>query len=81
MKDRFSPKARVFWDKIPPDIQERLLDNVYCAQCRKMTAITDYTGRVESGRNGVGENLRMMNVELRMLNFLPWSFLREILKE
>jgi len=49
MKDRFSPKARVFWDKIPSDIQERLLRNVWCTQCSCMTMITDVVGKVDHG--------------------------------
>jgi len=47
--ERFTPRAKIFWNNIPPDIRERLLDNVYCAQCRSMTTITNYTGRIEQG--------------------------------
>ncbi|RQW01136.1 MAG: hypothetical protein EH225_09770 [Calditrichaeota bacterium] len=47
--DNFTQSAKTFWNNIPPDIQERLLDNVYCTQCRKMTTITNYTGRIECG--------------------------------
>ncbi|HEU19526.1 MAG TPA: hypothetical protein ENO00_09185 [Deltaproteobacteria bacterium] len=49
MPANFTPSAQVFWLNIPPDIRERLLGNVYCTQCRKMTTITDYTGRIEQG--------------------------------
>ena len=47
--DNFTKSAKTFWDKIPPAIRERLLDNVYFTQCRKMTTITDYTGSIEQG--------------------------------
>lgn len=47
--DNFTQSAEAFWKNLPPAIQERLLGNVYCAQCRKMTTITDYTGRIENG--------------------------------
>ncbi|MFH1251577.1 MAG: hypothetical protein V1715_10835 [bacterium] len=49
MLDKFSPPARAFWNKIPSDIQERLLDNACCAHCAAMTTITDYTGTIEKG--------------------------------
>ena len=49
MLDKFSPPAKAFWNKIPPDIQKRLLDNVWCAHCGEMTTITDYSGRIEQG--------------------------------
>lgn len=45
----FSNKAERIWSKIPPDIQKRLLTNVYCAQCGGVTTITDYTGRIVNG--------------------------------
>ena len=48
-KSCFTHSAKAFWDGIPPAIRERLLGNVYCAQCRKMTTIIDYTGRIENG--------------------------------
>lgn len=47
--DNLTPSARSFWNKIPPDIRERLLDNVYCVKCRNMTTITGYSGRIEHG--------------------------------
>ena len=45
----FSPLAKVFWNKIPAGIQERLLDNVWCSHCGEMTTIIDYGGLIENG--------------------------------
>ncbi|MBU1063443.1 hypothetical protein KKC74_01355 [bacterium] len=44
MNDRFTYAVKAFWEKIPPDIQERLLNNVWCSHCASITAITDYSG-------------------------------------
>jgi hypothetical protein len=49
MNDQFTPQAQNFWDAIPPDIQERLLSNVWCAACRTSVTITDFTGKIEKG--------------------------------
>jgi hypothetical protein len=48
-KTSFTPDAKTFWDNIPPGIQKRLLDNIWCSHCGEMTTITDYTGRIEQG--------------------------------
>lgn len=49
MNDQFTPQARKLWERIPKNIREELLANVWCATCRNMTSITDYAGNVEKG--------------------------------
>lgn len=49
MNQHFTKAAQQRWDRIPPDIQRRLLDNVWCSTCRGSTTIKDYSGRVERG--------------------------------
>ncbi|MBU1063439.1 hypothetical protein KKC74_01335 [bacterium] len=49
MLSRFTPRAGAFRETIPPDIQERLLDNAWCSHCSGMTTITDYSGTIENG--------------------------------
>lgn len=59
LPDKFSLSAKTFWNNIPSDIRERLLDNVYCTKCRSMTTITGYSGRIEQWRNGEMEQRRI----------------------
>lgn len=42
-----SPKAKAFWERIPADIRVRLLNNVYCTQCKGSTGITQVKGTIE----------------------------------
>ena len=49
MPQEVAAKAQAIWDAIPPQRQETLLRNVWCPNCAKMTTITDFTGRVETG--------------------------------
>lgn len=42
-----TPQAKAIWDKIPRDIQLRLLNNVFCATCRGNTGIGEVYGTVE----------------------------------
>ena len=49
MKQHITKAAQQRWDRIPPDIQRRFLDNVLCSTCCSSTAIKDYDGRVERG--------------------------------
>ncbi len=48
MKKKFTPDAQKKWDSIPGDIQDKLLKNVFCVKC-KLTAMIDYSGKVEKG--------------------------------
>lgn len=49
MKDRFTPRARAMWDRIPPEGRERLVANVWCTHCTAVTTIVDFSGSVKSG--------------------------------
>jgi hypothetical protein len=49
MSGEFTGKAKAMWDAIPPQIQERILTNVWCGHCSKATTITNFSGRVEKG--------------------------------
>ena len=49
MKDQFTPQARVMWDTISPQMQEKILNNVWCVHCSKGTSITDFEGQEEKG--------------------------------
>lgn len=45
----FTPPARQRWESIPADIRQRLLANVWCAQCRLETTITNFSGAIKGG--------------------------------
>ena len=45
----FTPEAQVHWDKIAPDIQKRIFDNVFCGRCSGSVVIRDYHGYLEDG--------------------------------
>ena len=49
MEDNLTPKAKKVWDSIPGDIRLKILNNVYCVQCREMTGIGNFTGKIEKG--------------------------------
>jgi hypothetical protein len=49
MNGKLTGQAKTMWDAIPPQMQQRILNNVWCVQCSKGTTITDFTGRVEKG--------------------------------
>ena len=49
MEDNLTPKAKKIWDSIPGDIRLKILNNVYCVQCREMTGIGNFTGKIEKG--------------------------------
>jgi hypothetical protein len=44
----FTAPAAKLWATLPPDTK-LLLANVYCAQCRGSTTITNFSGVVRSG--------------------------------
>ena len=46
MQPSFTPAAQILWNAIPSHFQERILHNVWCPHCRKMTTMTDFTGGV-----------------------------------
>ena len=45
----FTPKAKKIWEAIPGIIQFKILNNVWCVQCRKESSIGNLTGKIESG--------------------------------
>ena len=45
----FTPKAKKIWYAIASDIRIRLLNNVWCRHCGKMSSIGNLSGKVESG--------------------------------
>jgi hypothetical protein len=49
MEDNLTPKAKKIWQSIPGDIRLKILNNVWCVQCRDMTGIGNFTGKIEKG--------------------------------
>ena len=49
LDDSFTPKAKKIWEAIAGDIRIRLLNNVWCRHCGKMSSIGNLSGKVESG--------------------------------
>jgi phage regulator Rha-like protein len=45
----FTPKAKKIWEAIPGDIQFKILNNVWCVQCKKESSIGNLSGKIESG--------------------------------
>lgn len=53
-----TPKAAKFWSKIPIEIKQQLLANVYCFNCRDVVKIVDFKGTIQGGDlvlNGICE--------------------------
>jgi hypothetical protein len=48
-RDRFTPIAKNIWRAIPGDTQLKILNTVWCTQCRHMARITHITAKVDSG--------------------------------
>ena len=49
MSSEFTAEAKALWDSIPLQIQEQLVNNVWCSHCSGITTITDFKGGVEEG--------------------------------
>lgn len=49
IEDNFTPMAIKIWQAIPADIRLKILNNVWCVQCKKMAVIGKVRGNVESG--------------------------------
>jgi len=45
----FTPKAKKIWEAIAGDIRIRILNNVWCGNCGKLSSIGNLSGKVESG--------------------------------
>jgi hypothetical protein len=37
LEDNLTPKAKKIWQAIPADIRLKILNNVWCVQCKAMT--------------------------------------------
>ena len=48
--NKFTGKAQKMWCSIPQELQQSILNNVWCMRCFKMTTIVDFDGRVKSGK-------------------------------
>lgn len=46
---KFTPLAARRWAELDVQFQIRLLNNVWCVNCRKTTSIVQYDGRMERG--------------------------------
>lgn len=49
MIDTFTPEAKRIWESISADIREQILDTVWCGQCRKISSMVSFSGKIESG--------------------------------
>lgn len=49
MGGQFTLRAKAMWDVIPPQMQQRIVENVWCTRCRTAVTITDFSGHVEKG--------------------------------
>jgi len=47
-EDTFTPRAKNIWRAIPGDTQLKILDTVWCTQCRNMTGIVNISAKVDS---------------------------------
>jgi len=47
--EKFTTEAAILWGGIPIKIQEKILKNVFCFNCRAVVEIVNYTGIVETG--------------------------------
>lgn len=48
-EDTFTPRAKNIWRVIPGDTQFKILNTVWCTQCRNMTGIAHIIAKVDSG--------------------------------
>ena len=44
-----TPQAKKIWEAISPEIRMKLLNNVWCGRCGKMTGIGKIDARVDRG--------------------------------
>ena len=49
LEEKLTPKAKKIWQAIPADIRLKILNNVWCVQCKEITEIDNVSGKVESG--------------------------------
>jgi len=48
-RDTFTPAAERFWEAMPAREQTLVINNVWCAGCRKSSTLVRYTGRIQDG--------------------------------
>jgi hypothetical protein len=71
LTNNFSPQAAAFWENIPEDKKQIILNNVHCGQCRSVVTMINVSGFKEGsslvlqGRcGGCGENVARVLEEL-----------------
>lgn len=48
-EDTFTPKAQNIWRALPADTQLKILNTVWCTQCRNLAGIINISANVASG--------------------------------
>ena len=48
-KEQFTPKAAILWNTVPKEARERILKNVYCANCMASAEMVDPKGQEKKG--------------------------------
>ena len=48
-EEQFTARAAVLWGTIPSQARERILKNVFCAECRGSVEIIKFTGEERDG--------------------------------
>ena len=48
--NKFTGKAQKMWCSIPQELQQSILNDVWCMHCFKMTAMLHVDGTVKSGK-------------------------------
>jgi hypothetical protein len=46
---QFTPKAAKFWNAIPVEFQQKILEKVFCSKCGVGVRIINYTGAIKDG--------------------------------
>ena len=49
MANNFTNPAKVRWESISKEFQEKILSNVWCSSCLKATTIINFSGRINKG--------------------------------
>jgi hypothetical protein len=49
IEENFTPKAKKIWQAIPAEIRLKILNNVWCVECKQTAGIGNVSGKVESG--------------------------------
>lgn len=46
---QITPKAAKFWNSIPVESQQKILENVFCSNCKTGVRIINHTGSIIDG--------------------------------